>query len=137
MVEIEPLAPLIARNAEHRIELLAVAGGSLSSSEVAALRNQPAGGREEALSPRFLAVRQNGDWRYPRCQFDERRANSLTGLPQLVRAFAIAGPWAGLDFLLAPDATLGGESPLQVLRRDGMTAALERLLRTTEGDGFA
>lgn len=37
VVEIEPLAPLIARNAEHRIELLAVAGGSLSSSEVAAL----------------------------------------------------------------------------------------------------
>jgi hypothetical protein len=138
VIEIEPLAPLIARNAEHRIELLAVAGGSLSSSEVATLF----GISRQAVEKRrrsnaLLAVRQGGDWRYPSCQFDERRGEALSGLPALLRTFSSAGPWVALDFLLAPDETLDGETPLQVLRRDGMTAALERLLRTNEGDGFA
>jgi len=34
---LEPLAPLIARNAEHRLELLGEAGGTLSAEEVGRL----------------------------------------------------------------------------------------------------
>ena len=58
-------------------------------------------------------------------------------LPKLLGAFAEAGPWVALDFLLAPDEALGGETPLQVLRREGLTPALERLARIEQGDGFA
>lgn len=48
-----------------------------------------------------------------------------------------SGPWATLDFLLAPDERLDGVSPLETLRRGGNMAEVDRLLRTELGDGFA
>ena len=138
VVELDPLAPLAARNAEHRSETLAAAGGALSSTEAARLlgiSRQAVEKRRRANT--LLAVRLGGDWRYPRCQFDEARGQVVAGLPKLLVAFAQAGPWVALDFLLASDEALGGETPLQVLRREGLTRPLERLARIEQGDGFA
>ena len=42
-----------------------------------------------------------------------------------------------LDFLLAPDETLGGKTPLETLQAEGWTDSLERLVRIENGDGFA
>ena len=39
VISLEPLAPLIARNTEHRLEVLEAAGGTLSAPEVALLLN--------------------------------------------------------------------------------------------------
>jgi hypothetical protein len=56
-----------------------------------------------------------------------------------VRGLALAGPWATLDFLLAPDTALAGRTPLQALQalqagdRDGVL----RLVCAGQGDGFA
>ena len=138
VVDLDPLAPLTARNAEHRSETLAAAGGALSSTEAA----QQLGISRQAVEKRrranaLLAVRLGGDWRYPRCQFDEAGGEVVAGLPKLLGAFAEAGPWVALDFLLAPDDALGGETPLQVLRREGLTPTLQRLARIEQGDGFA
>ena len=138
VVDLDPLAPLAARNAEHRSKALAAAGGALSSTEAA----QQLGISRQAVEKRrranaLLAVRLGGDWRYPRCQFDEAGGEVVAGLPKLLGAFARAGPWVALDFLLASDEALGGETPLQVLRREGLTRPLERLARIEQGDGFA
>lgn len=138
LVDIDPLAPLVARNAEHRIEILDAAGGALSSTEVA----QQLGISRQAIEKRrranaLLAVRMGGDWRYPRCQFDDGKGEVVAGLPKLLGVFATANPWVVLDFLLAPDESLGNETPMQILRREGLTPKLERLVRIELGDGFA
>ena len=39
--------------------------------------------------------------------------------------------------LLTPDDALGGRTPLEILRREGWTEALARLVRIEQGDGFA
>ena len=138
VVDLDPLAPLAARNAEHRSKALAAAGGALSSTEAArTARNQPAGGRE--APPRQRASCGASGRRLAISALPIRRSGGevVAGLPKLLGAFARAGPWVALDFLLAPDEALGGETPLQVLRREGLTPALERLARIEQGDGFA
>jgi hypothetical protein len=137
VVDLDPLAPLTARNAEHRLETLAVAGGTLSSTEIApqlGITRQAVEKRRRANA--LLAVRVGGDWRYPRCQFDEATGEVVAGLPKVLAALPKTNPWVVLDFLLTPDETLGGP-PLQALRHEGMTPALERLARIERGDGFA
>ncbi|HXT06463.1 MAG TPA: helix-turn-helix domain-containing protein [Roseiarcus sp.] len=138
VVDLDPLAPLVARSAEHRLETLAAAGGAMSSGDVA----RQLGVSRQAVEKRrrahaLVAIRIGGDWRYPRRQFDEATGEAVAGLPKLIAAFGEASPWVVLDFLLAPDETLGGETPLQALRSGGMTPALERLARIEQGDGFA
>ena len=138
IAELEPLAPLIARNAEHRVELIEAAGGALTADEVGiflGITRQAVDKRRRANG--LLGLRQGGDWRYPRCQFDTERHEVVTGLPQLLRIFSDVGPWVTLDFLLSADETLGGKTPLEVLRTDGLTDSLERLFRIEVGDGFA
>jgi len=137
VAQLEPLAPLIARNAEQRVELMKAAGGVLTVEEVGALlgiTRQAVDKRRRAGA--LLALRQAGDWRYPRCQFAEPSHEVVVGLPRLLRAFAEAGPWATLDFLLAADATLDGKTPLEALRTEGWTESLDRLVRIEHGDGF-
>jgi hypothetical protein len=135
---LEPLAPLIARNAEHRLELLGEAGGTLSAEKVGELlgiTRQAVDKRRRAHA--LLAFRRGSDWRYPRCQFDEESHEVLAGIATVVQAFAEAGPWVTLDFLLAPDDTLDGESPIEAMRAGARGEDLERLLRIVRGDGFA
>lgn len=134
---IEPLAPLIARNAAHRAELVERAGGMLTSQEVAELL----GISRQAVDKRrrgggLLAVRQGSDWRYPRCQFD--RHEVVAGLPELLAALDQPDPWVALDFLLAPDDALEGLGPLEALRRgEAWRERAMRVARAAAGDGFA
>ena len=62
-------------------------------------------------------------------------ARCSTASPRLVAAMPEAGPWSVLDFLLAPDAALGGRSPLAAMR-GGDLAGLRRLLAAREADSF-
>jgi hypothetical protein len=133
--DVDPLAPLLARNAEHRGMLLRRAGGALSAEKVA----RRLGITRESVDERrrigtLLAVREGEDWRYPACQF--REGEVVPGLPEVVRGLADAGPWATLDFLLAPDTVLAGWTPLQALRAGDRDAVL-RLVRAEQGDGFS
>lgn len=137
VAELEPLAPLIARNAEHRLALLGEGGGTLSAEEVGRLlgiTRQAVDKRRRANG--LLAFRRASGWRYPRCQFDEGAHGLLAGMAKVVRAFADAGPWVTLDFLLAADDTLEGRSPIEALRAQGWTEDFDRLLRIERGDGF-
>jgi hypothetical protein len=138
VAELEPLAPLIARNAEHRLALLSDGGGTMSAEEVGNLleiTRQAVDKRRRANG--LLAFRRRGDWRYPRCQFNEEAREVLEGVSKVVQTFADAGPWVTLDFLLAADDALEGQSPIEALRADGWTEDLARLLRIESADGFA
>ncbi len=114
--------------------LLRRAGGALSAEEAARLL----GITRETVDERrragtLLAVREGSDWRYPACQF--RDGEVIPGLTEVVRGLAREGPWVTLDFLLAPDTVLEGQTPLQALR-DGDREEVLRLVRASRGDGF-
>jgi hypothetical protein len=135
VTELDPLVPALARNVEHRQRLLERAGGTLSADEagrVLGISRQAIDKRRRAGT--LLAVREGSDWRYPACQFD--RTEVVTGIADVVRGHASAGPWVALDFLLAPDSALGGRSPLKALQAGDREAVL-RLLRAQGLDGFA
>jgi len=135
VTDLDPLVPALARNVEHRQQLIKRAGGALSAEDAGrtlGITRQAVDKRRRANT--MLAVREGSDWRYPACQFDEGEV--IAGIADVVRGFASAGPWATLDFLLAPDTALGGRSPLEMLR-DGERDAVLRLVRANESDGFA
>lgn len=134
VTDLDPLAPAMARNMEHRRRLVEMAGGVISADEAGRML----GITRQAIDKRrrnqaLLAFREAGDWRYPACQFDQGEV--IAGIADIVRSFSDAGPWAALDFLLAPDSALGGKTPLESLRR-GKRDNVQRLLRAQRGDGF-
>ncbi|KGD94053.1 MULTISPECIES: helix-turn-helix domain-containing protein [Rhizobium/Agrobacterium group] len=135
VTDLDPLVPALARNVEHRQQLLARAGGAVSADEAGRIL----GISRQAVDKRrrtgaLLAVREGSDWRYPACQFDQ--GETVAGIADVVRGFSAAGPWIALDFLLAPDAVLGGRTPLAALRA-GERDAVARLVRAEGSDGFA
>ncbi|MEZ2127680.1 MULTISPECIES: DNA-binding protein [unclassified Sinorhizobium] len=135
VTELDPLVPALARNVEHRRKLLEMAGGAVSADDVGRLlgiTRQAVDKRRRARA--LLAVREASDWRYPVCQFKDGEA--VSGIGDVVRSFAEQGPWTALDFLLAPDATLGGRTPLQALHA-GESEAVRRLIAAEISDGFA
>jgi hypothetical protein len=129
----DPLAVAIAASARRRRELLAEAGGGLSTAMVA----RALGTSRQAVDKRrrtgtLLAVPMPaGDWAFPAAQFgpDQR---PLEGLADALRAFSIDDPWMRLAELLAPDADLGGRSVFQTLREEGR-AALPQVCRALAG----
>jgi hypothetical protein len=135
VTELDPLAPALARGVEHRRTLVGLAGGVLSADEtgrILGITRQAVDKRRR--SGTLLAVREGSDWRYPACQFED--GGVVAGITEVVRGFGSSGPWVILDFLLAPDTALAGQTPLEVLKagdRDGVL----RLVRGALGDGFA
>jgi hypothetical protein len=133
--DLDPLVPALARNVEHRQNLVERAGGTASAEDAGrmlGISRQAVDKRRRAGT--LLAVREGSDWRYPLCQFDQGEV--IAGISDVVRDFAAAGPWIALDFLLAADTALGGRTALQALR-DGDREAVRRLIRIETSDGFA
>ncbi|MBY5362298.1 helix-turn-helix domain-containing protein [Rhizobium leguminosarum] len=133
--DLDPLVPALARNVEHRQNLVERAGGTVSAEDAGrmlGISRQAVDKRRRAGT--LLAVREGSDWRYPLCQFDQ--GEMIAGISDVVRGFAAAGPWIALDFLLAADMALGGRTALQALR-DGDREAVRRLIRIETSDGFA
>ncbi|MBY5407649.1 helix-turn-helix domain-containing protein [Rhizobium leguminosarum] len=133
--DLDPLVPALARNVEHRQNLVERAGGTMSAEDTGrmlGISRQAVDKRRRAGT--LLAVREGSDWRYPLCQLD--RGEVVAGISDIVRCFAAAGPWIALDFLLAADTALGGRTALQALR-DGDREAVRRLIRIETSDGFA
>lgn len=135
---LEPLADALVRGVEERRRLIAASGGLLPVTEVARLL----GVTRQAVDKRrragqLLAIRSGSDWRYPAVQFGPE-GEPPAGLAAVIAAFAEAGPWVTLDFLLTPDTALGGLSPMDALRRGGAAAqAVGRLLAARTADAYA
>ncbi|HEY0153790.1 MAG TPA: hypothetical protein VGB92_17400 [Longimicrobium sp.] len=119
----DPLAQAVAASARRRRELLAEAGGGLSTQAVATML----GTSRQAIDKRrrtgtLLAVPMpTGDWAFPAAQFGTD-GRPLDALPEALRACNVDDPWMRLAEVLAPDADLGGRSVLQVLSEEGRNA---------------
>lgn len=133
--DLDPLVPALARNVEHRQNLVERAGGTVSAEDAGrmlGISRQAVDKRRRAGT--LLAVREGSDWRYPLCQFDQGEV--IAGISDVVRGLPPPVHWIALDFLLAADTALGGRTALQALR-DGDREAVRRLIRIETSDGFA
>jgi hypothetical protein len=140
VADLDPLSDALARGVEAKRDLIKAAGGVFGAEEAGGLlgiTRQAVDKRRRAGA--LLAIRVGDDWRYPICQFDETAPGGVVaGLPEVIQAMTVAGPWATLDFLLAADDALGNATPLAVLRGGGGEglATVRRLLRQAETDAF-
>ncbi len=138
VAELDPEALDLAREIEHRDKLVQRAGGMLSAEEAGHLLHI---GRQAVDKRRrnktLLAVRQAGDWFYPRAQFQEHEV--IPGISEIVKGFEASGPWVTLEFILTSDSVLDGLTPREALLKGGeLYARVMTLVRGQEaGDGFA
>jgi hypothetical protein len=135
---IDPDAVDLAREIEHRETLVRRAGGMLSAEaggELLHISRQAIDKRRRGRT--LLAIRQGGDWLYPRAQFHEHEA--VPGLPEIIRGFEGSGPWVALEFLVTGDSVLEGLAPREaLLKGKEMRDRVMTLVRGHEsGEGFA
>lgn len=121
---IDPFAEAIARGAEAKQELLRDAGGSWSSTRVAAHLGMTRQGVDKRRRAGKLLALQSGqaDYLYPLCQFTDDGV--LAGIDRFLAACPPSGGWTRLDLLLTPAEEIGGVSPLDALRRGDVAAAV-------------
>jgi len=138
VAELDPESLDFAREIEHRDKLVQRAGGMLSAEEAGQLLHI---GRQAVDKRRrnktLLAVRQAGDWFYPRAQFHEHEV--IPGIPEIVKGFEESGPWVTLEFIMTSDSVLDGLSPREALLKGGdLYGRVMTLVRAQEaGEGFA
>jgi hypothetical protein len=127
-------APEIA----NREELERRAGGNLSADGVGRLL----GINRKAVDERrraktLLAIRQRGNWTYPRAQFHQNE--TIPCLAEVIEGLEESGTWVTLEFLIAEDDALNGLTPRDALLRGGeMRDRVLVLVRGhREGEGFA
>jgi hypothetical protein len=138
VAELDPEALDLAREIEHRDKLVQRAGGMLSAEEAGHLLHI---GRQAVDKRRrnktLLAVRQAGDWFYPRVQFHEHEV--IPCIPEIVRGFEASGPWVTLEFLVTSDSVLDGLTPRDPLLKGGELYArvMTLVLGQEAGEGFA
>jgi hypothetical protein len=138
VAEIDPDAMDLAREIEHREALVRRAGGMLSAQEAGLLLHVTRQAVDKRRRGRtLLAIRQGGDWLYPRAQFHQHE--TIPGLPEIIKGLDVSGPWVTLEFLTTEDTVLDGLTPRAALLKGGeMRARVMTLLRGRQsGEGFA
>lgn len=127
----DPLAGARARGVVAQREMLAVEGPPLRVSEVADrldISRQAVDKRRQA--GKLLAVSLGSrSHLYPRWQFSE--TGFLPGLEEVLQALDEHPPWARLRFFVSGNHRLGGERPLDTLRR----GHLQRVIKAAEAFG--
>lgn len=133
----EPLGTARLRGLQAKLNLLERAGGTLQAGEVATLlrvSRQAVGKRRKAGTLLGLLVGRRG-FEYPACQFVDGAV--VDGLAEVLSAFAEdVDPWMRLAFLVTGNHALGGEQPLDMLRR-GEVEAVVRAARIYGEHGAA
>jgi hypothetical protein len=138
LAEIDPDAVDLAREIEHRESLVRRAGGVLSSEQAGQLLHITRQAIDKRRRGRtLLAIRQGGDWLYPRAQFHDHEA--IPGLPVVIKGLDVSGPWIMLEFLTTEDSVLDGLTPREALLKGGeMRERVMTLVCGQEsGEGFA
>jgi hypothetical protein len=119
----DPFVDAMARGAAIKRELLAKAGGGLTSNQVALsldITRQAVDKRRSRFA--LLAVPSgSGDYVYPACQFTSEGA--IAGLEEVLRAFRIRNPWTQLSVLLSPAPGLRGKTILEALKSGAIEKA--------------
>jgi hypothetical protein len=136
--ELDPDALDLANEIDRRDKLVLRNGGMLSAEEAGQLLHI---GRQAVDKRRrnktLLAIRQAGDWFYPRAQFHEHEV--IPGIPEIIKGFEASGPWVILEFVVTADAVLDGLTPREALLKGGeLYQRVMTLVRGHEaGEGFA
>jgi hypothetical protein len=122
-----PLARARLRGIRRKREMLEAEGGSVGTAEVAEILG---GISKQAVDKRrergtILALpRGGGEYAFPLWQFDDNtRDGLLPGLARVLRGFSVENPWMRAEFMLAPNARLGGKRPLDALRNGEVEAS--------------
>ena len=138
VAELDPDALDLANEIDLREKLVQRNGGMLSAEEAGQLLHI---GRQAVDKRRrnktLLAIRQAGDWFYPRAQFHEHEV--IPGIPEIIKGFETSGPWVTLEFVVTADAVLDGLTPREALLKGGeLYQRVMTLVRGHEaGEGFA
>jgi hypothetical protein len=138
VTELDPDALDLANEIDRRDKLVLRNGGMLSAEEAGQLLHI---GRQAVDKRRrnktLLAIRQAGDWFYPRAQFHEHEV--IPGIPEIIKGFETSGPWVTLEFVVTADAVLDGLTPREALLKGGeLHQRVMTLVRGHEaGEGFA
>ncbi len=121
-----PLARARLRGIRRKREMLDAEGGTVGTIEAAQILG---GISKQAVDKRrkrgtILAMpKGGGEYAFPLWQFAENtRDGLLPGLARVLRSFSVENPWMQAEFMLAPNARLGGKKPLNALR-DGEVGA--------------
>jgi len=118
IVKSDPLAAARIRGLQMKLDVLEKAGGTLQPSEVAELlrmSRQAVGKRRTNGQLLALSTGKRG-FEYPACQFGDEGV--VSGLGDVLAAFAEeVDPWMRLAFLVTPNRSLDGGTPLDLMRR--------------------
>lgn len=132
-----PLAAARLRGLQTKLDLLERAEGTLQPREVAALlrMSRQAVGKRRAAGTLLGVPTGRRGYEYPACQFADGKV--VEGLAEVLSAFADdVDPWMQLAFLVTASDALGGELPLDLLRR-GEVDAVVRAARIRGEHGAA
>ena len=118
---------LLARGRRQQRALLKKSD-MLSCEEVAARTGiQPATLNEMRIAERVLALDSPGGqqgFRFPSFQFEP---SILRVMPRILEVFGPGRAWQAYDFLMHPEPSLGGKTPLDELRA-GQHSAIEKII---------
>ncbi len=101
---------------ERRRELLS---NCVTTTQVAKLlgtsRQTP---HDRVKNQSLLAVRDNGQWKFPIWQFDPQGADGvIDGLPEVLKNLSINSEFAKLNWFMRPNTVLDGLTPLEALKQ--------------------
>lgn len=66
----------------------------------------------------LLAVRDNGQWKFPLWQFNPEGADGvIDGLPEVLKNLSISSEFAKLNWFMRPNTVLDGLTPVEALKR--------------------
>jgi hypothetical protein len=119
----DPLAAARLRGAEARRALLESEGGWLAPEDVARLLHISRQAVEKrAQRGRLFALPLGARTVFPAFQFDAEGV--INGVEEVLGAFDVADPWMRAQFMLTGDPRLGGERPIEALRRGEIGAVV-------------
>jgi len=106
----------VQRYFERRRKLLS---SSFTTTQVAQLlgtsRQTP---HDRVKNNSLLAVRDNGQWKFPIWQFDPEGADGvIDGLPEVLKNLSIKSEFARLNWFMNPNPILDGLTPVEALKR--------------------
>jgi len=121
---VDPFVEAMARGSAVKRELLAGAGGALTSSQVASVLGITRQAVDKRRSRRaLLAVPSgSGEYLYPACQFTTDGV--VHGLEDVLQAFQIQSPWTQLSALMAPAPVLGGKTIFEAMKAGRVETAV-------------
>jgi hypothetical protein len=126
-------ARAILRGVTYAAEDLKAAGGAYEIDEVRALLNgvtRQAIDKKVKLGELLAVPGPSGRRRFPTFQFNTDRT-LVVGLKEVHKALCFSSPWAVLNFLVNGNERLGGERPIDFLRK----GAVDRVVAAAETGG--